>query len=116
MDELNKKLAIWRFPTCEVEHFDYDNGEIRLSNRALTVPDDAFEDGIAPHFWSVGVFTQSLDACDKWLMPKLGSIVLWKAKLWAVDVSKDSPIYHAAADTLSLAFCLAVEKLIDGSK
>ena len=69
--EINERLAKWVFPTCEVESLDYKEGQMRLSNRGLTVPDECFKEGVAPHFWSVDLFTQSLDACVKWLVPKL---------------------------------------------
>lgn len=75
-------------------------------------------------------FPNDLNACFKWLVPKLYSIiqveeisfakehnqdlamVLW----WTGDHAVDTygcGVYSAHAETLALALCLAIEKLID---
>lgn len=61
-------------------------------------------------------FTRSLDACFKWLVPKLDKAVAlywfhgpegWTAKIGAIIQARD--------DSPALALCLAIEKLIPPS-
>ena len=70
-----------------------------------------------------GNYTQSLDACFKWLVPKLSMTRLaykyylcsmtYEATVWAKD-----GIWREgwSEDNAALALCLAIEKLIDGGK
>ena len=120
--ELNKKLAewagfikassgwvegVWKFP------FDGTNMGSMVDQSYQVLPD----------------FTSSLDACFKWLVPKLDSLG-WYLTLRSHVYSRDlvrNPDYEAALATGSeriritahdfnsaLALCLAIEKLIDG--
>ena len=61
-------------------------------------------------------FTQSLDACFKWLVPKLLSASMsWTAGvrfLWIIEFDVDHR-YEGFAETPALALCRAIEKLID---
>ena len=95
--ELNKKLAEWA-------GWKYDE------------PSDGWwkptghYDGRQPNF------TQSLDACFKWLVPRLWicDIRLEEGIFWFVRVAH--PDYgegKADGEDLALALCLAIEKLID---
>ena len=102
---LNKKLTEWaRIDTARVEN--PDTGERWYYEESI--PD----------------FTNSLDACLKWLVPRLTfwEVIqyndLWtKAYVWAGEESTQfgkhespEPIHPA------LALCLAISKLIDGEK
>ena len=103
MLELNKKLAEWA-------GFRYRNGLWIHSER----------DGVTMDLLN---FTDSLDACFKWLVPKLLS--------WGMDNEhEDNPnmgiVFYCTTDktfkvweqayvaTPALALCKAIEKLIDG--
>ena len=102
-EELNKKLAEWA-------GFQEKWGEIIAPNGAI--------------WWENELpnFTQSLDACFKWLVPRLWicNITLEEGIFWDVHVS--IPDYHgrnkhgsgqALSENPALALCLAIEKLID---
>lgn len=58
-------------------------------------------------------FTQSLDACFKWLVPKLSDYFIGSsvdghtATVWNISYS-----YGAKAETPALALCKAIERLI----
>jgi len=100
--ELNRKLAEWA-------GFFYDEGA---------------EYGIPPVFglWyppdndhigypELPPFTQSLDACFRWLGPKLNDAQ--KARLPGVFSHEGTFTFHWFWDNPALALCLAIEKLID---
>ena len=101
--ELNKKLAEWRWPNAQV-YIPRAGGEIRVRISGQTTQYD--------------LLTQSLDACFKWLVPKaidrimteqecssdLAYAILFKK--WLQELELDIPQH---APTL----CLAIEKLID---
>lgn len=75
-------------------------------------------------------FTDSLDACIKWLVPKLGKTLIGidfippyrKQGEWLCNVEFEKVYmgrfiiesYRAKGETSALALCLAIEKLIDG--
>jgi len=126
--ELNKELAEWAgFKWQHAYHDFYE----------LVTPDGAQLDLTAFRIGSYKKcpkFTQSLDACFKWLVPKLnrdGWFVelqqasmreYWKARLWCPSSGtgkitlgsiRARPIQEA--ETPALALCLAIEKLIDSS-
>ena len=107
--ELNEKLARWAGfePIMRCESWSY----VRYPDGGLA--------GKLPNF------TESLDACFKWLVPKLFNYELYKglepgkpvrgrptAKVWF------SPGEYARAfeDTQALALCRAIEQLIDNEK
>jgi len=117
MDELNKKLAEWA-GFIEME-------DIYKGNRYTVgweYPDDS-ELGKLPNF------TKSLDACFKWLVPKLYKQYINPIELkvlcplancpdfWVVDIStQHESIESANGKSFALAFCLALEKLIDSEE
>ncbi len=102
--KLNEKLEKWR-------GFEFNN------NWSATSPYKA-PDGNILQEWTP--FTDSLDVCFKWLVPKL--------KRWDAGNCEDKSIYFtcamqdtifpsaASAESLPLALCLAIEKLIDAEK
>jgi hypothetical protein len=115
--ELNRKLAEWAgfvlkpcHPGC-VPHWHRPDGE------ALNLIDD------------FPTFTQSLDACFKWLMPKLFTWNIgknWelcsdteirpnkvKAQIQSLGFNNPEFRAEAIAETPALALCLAIEKLVD---
>ncbi|HUW46153.1 MAG TPA: hypothetical protein VMW50_10220 [Dehalococcoidia bacterium] len=62
-------------------------------------------------------FTESLDACFKWLVPNirysLAKRIDNRHESWVNELGHDILTYYAVADTPALALCLAIEKLID---
>ena len=67
--------------------------------------------------WDID-FTKSLDACFKWLVPKLVSVNIktWDSEPQASEViiwAKCDTIVGDIASTPALALCLAIEKLVD---
>jgi len=63
-------------------------------------------------------FTQSLDACFKWLVPKLGKYPCIKfdfedGLVFAYVCADDDKNAYGSAETAALALCLAIERLID---
>jgi len=101
--ELNRKLAEWvgshsiRFRDGET--YGYDSQE-RL------------------HWLQ---FTQSIDACFEWLVPKLGVQVrlgiYMNCRMWNVSILQGydgaKVLSFGENNNLALALCLAIEKLID---
>ena len=77
-------------------------------------------------------FTESLDACFKWLVPKLYKMdgfrllsyqyigfardVRLYRHSWGIHYESNSKTNYSADDEPALALCLAIEKLIDGFK
>ncbi|KKN75181.1 hypothetical protein LCGC14_0383400 [marine sediment metagenome] len=106
-EELNKKLAEWAGGKYEFGHWwlrDYNEQTCNPPN-----------------------FTKSLDACFKWLVPKLFELgyscgmiiaeVSSKARYrFVVDLANTEVGVEAQDENPALAFCLAIEKLIDGGK
>ncbi len=113
--KLNKKLAEWA-GFRRIPYQDCEDG------KAWGYPDSSEWD----YEWDLPNFTDSLDACFEWLVPKLEQKG-YKYELCATT----SPTQHRVAirdrgfslvgrlqwnDDPALAFCLAIEKLIDGEK
>ncbi len=141
MDEqaLNKKLAERRFPPSE----DFRVSEVRpdfiiIERRFTQEAEDrvlsqdpslkgVFKVGEWYKYESIPILTGSLDACEKWLMPKLHKLkfhilidVSWNSNP-SVEIYNDSGLSFSYSGTtpkvsIALAFCLAIEKLIDGEK
>lgn len=107
MNELNKKLAERaRFRAITLEGWEgYYKAPVGVRvNWTYTKPR----------------FTDSTDACFKWLVPTLGNkyaYSFWQADngRWIIQIEKDreGEVAGAVADTPALAFCKAVEQLID---
>ena len=98
-----KAETIWR-PAggCEVLMKDA-NGDMPILERI-----EGLEWIAAPNF------PQSLDACFKWLVPKLSATMFTSSYQlllirWVLDFTYDDK-------EPALALCLAIEKLIDGEK
>lgn len=156
--ELNKKLAEWRFDKVELragfygdcgefvemqsnpysDHYK-DNDEDKtlcysVESEVLTDEELAtykynferksvkFIPNKYEEIWNkVPEFTQSLDACFKWLVPKLRAEGYFtvlrdlldnsRCNIVPEDTTKKS--WFGQADKLALALCLAIEKLID---
>ena len=109
--ELNQKLAEWAgFKDIKLK----DCGDAELWSYVGTEPDkySPWKQVMLPDF------TISLDACFKWLVPKVKyyQINNWnkKQKPIAFVLDADENTYSASAETLALALCKAIEKLIDG--
>ena len=123
MDELNRKLAEWR-------GFKWGFFEPRIAN----VQKYKYEHG----FWmtpdgqvygqSLPDFTHSLDACFKWLVPKLMEIRETPAIAIQFELDEESNVdceieggfpnwqrgwMMGSGETPALAFCKAIEKLME---
>ena len=111
MNELNKKLAEWAgFHYQEEDGYHY---------RGWIYADSLNQ---SRRYISELNFTQSLDACFKWLVPKIDKThhltieLNWNrftTELYLLD-GFGSGKYVGEAETPALALCLAIEKLIDG--
>ena len=123
MEELNKKLAEWAGffygHSRNLETMNYEGGwHYPLATKGACMAVDL------PNF------TQSLDACFKWLEPKIGIYSMWRGRPIYISIPKEVPVsehnvevwndmdygYAYDKDSLAMAFCLAIEKLIDGAK
>lgn len=130
--ELSKKLAEWAGFT-ESHHIS-DDGYPRFrwqrGDAFWRRPDRKTTQVHCPNF------TQSLDACFKWLVPKLNGMgwyvnlmqvslnAYWKCQLWSpfdgtaptitLETLQARPVVQD--NDPALALCLAIEKLIDGEK
>lgn len=58
-------------------------------------------------------FTQSLDACFRWLVPKLGACSILSYGNGRYGAAIHYPHFEGDAETPALAFSLAIEQLID---
>lgn len=101
MNEFNKKLLEW---TGVENIIAIDNGDM------------LWEDKEGTYFY-LEYFTDSLDSCFNRLVPKLDGYMLSD-----VGTEHHAIVYlfpkreEATADSLALALCLAIEKLIDKEK
>ena len=107
MEELNKKLAEWAGFTYE----ETADGDWHWF--------DMYGDPLSPTGLSgEPLFTDSLDACFKWLVPKL----VWNVWLinadngWEFSIMMPMRQVVGKAETPALALCKAIEKLIDEEK
>lgn len=123
MDELNRKLAEWagfQYKECTI-----DNGPI-WSNYVKAMrwyrPNHQIGiDSVSEHSPN---FTHSLDACFKWLVPRLLELdwlpcisLIDFEHLWVAELHQDGPEntiwLDSKAETPALALCKAIEKLVD---
>ena len=105
--ELNQRLAIWAGIKYEP---DQDVFKVIFPDGSwYNIGHDWKLDEIEPDF------TQSLDACFKWLVPKLKFVAIdgeaghFNAGLFQTE---NFDYYNGEAETPALALCLAIEKLI----
>ena len=110
--ELNEKLAKWAGVLVSIESWP-DEEPI------MHVYDTEQENLIGES----SPFTESLDACFKWLVPKLDqlSITVWDNVQMYAMVYRDEHDHmgYEAEDknkTPALALCKAIEKMIDSAK
>jgi len=106
--DLNCKLAEWAGWTCENGEFHrrwYPPGVKHL------IINQYYE-----NYRYLPDFLQSLDACLKWLIPKVDTYGLCTVhgNKHLATVIKDAKMGSAVAESAPLALCLAVEKLING--
>ena len=97
---LNKKLAEWA-------GLDYD------ASGAIYNPDEGT--------WCYNFFTESLDACFRWLVPKILNMgrnvcLMTVGNDWIFIISPNEIYEVDSAKTPALAICGAVEKFIDTEK
>jgi hypothetical protein len=112
-EKLNKKIAKW----CGWKYFPEEDQDRRW---LIPKPYNVWT-------WNCPNFTNSMDACVKWVIPKLHSKLfrlslytyinlepLVQIDLAGLTLPEDSPIcYRGFGETIPIAFCLVVEKLID---
>jgi len=107
--ELNRKLAEWAGFYC---HDGMGMSDIDAEVYQVILYDPNGKQAAEPNF------TQSLDACFKWLVPKLDS-----TRVLTNDAPSGDRFYNAevklggrrtanTSGTPALALCLAIEKLI----
>jgi len=138
MKELNRKLAEWAgFTSEEVKARAADFTGIYIGGDGLPKkPPETYmktlwhypeesgetEKGVeitASKFARVPDFTSSLDACFKWLVPKMFYYQLsgdGKKHHCEILHKVIQGYYGGDAETPSLALCLAIEKLIDAEE
>ncbi len=114
MDELNKKLGEW----VGFEFSWGSNGKLYDHRyiKTFSFPKDfiARSRFFQPDCSNFPDFTHSLDACFRWLVPKLGYYLITdtngkeEAMVWL-----DGDVFEARGKTPTLALCKAIEKLID---
>jgi len=114
-NELNKKLAEW----VGFKHSTYRDEEHPSKEYHCWILPRATTAYITDH--EMPNFTESLDACFKWLVPKLTGlqqIILQpdEGKRWYLGMTVDDELYENIGFYPALALCLAMEKLIDGEK
>ena len=122
-EELNKKLAEWAGFTCG--YWELNNQELWVAPNEL--PPESVKLGEEGDY-ECPDFTNDLNACFKWLVPKLNKqhswIILqqhsfkseWICQIWYKPPKPAKyPTNQAVveAETPALALCKAIEKLID---
>ena len=106
--ELNRKLAEWAgFKEANIKkHFYWEIGGNRMPKWKEPEHDCHIK---------LPKFTRSLDACFKWLVPKLKSGVTVYASTDGYSAYLGLHDYESEeTKEPALALCLAIEKLIDG--
>ena len=121
--ELNEKLAKWagfkQSDKAGKSDWHYGGGGKRIPNWHTP-------DGYPTVSWvghgSLPRFTDSLDLCFRWLVPKCGHVGLSTAggnfdvTVWAKDADSEYEGIMVRETTPALALCKAIEKLIDSTK
>ena len=124
--ELNKKLAEWVGWT-HIPYKKHPDG-YKINDACWLEPD--YKVFTLEHWkFNPPDFTESLDACFKWLVPEVIDNVekdsieisilcpMVGCEFWVVHIrNRQVTIGQASAETMALAFCLAIEKLIDSEK
>ena len=114
--ELNEKLAIWRWGKNGIE-IHGENREFIYIRGTWNKIDKEYNISLCPDF------TTDLNAIFKWLVPKLQFCNLFmplfshRAKYKAeVSINAHDKMYSAYDNEPALALCRAIEQLIDASK
>jgi hypothetical protein len=108
--KLNRKLCEW--VGFNLSCFSHGLAWF-INNKTLycQVGDEQKADDCLPHL------TNSVDACLTWLLPQLKVVTMTNGfKGWVVSLNMGDKKYVGEHDKLAMAFCLAVEKLIDGKE
>jgi len=140
MEELNRKLAEWIFPPpeCRVEgvydRFIAIDGQFtQEAEDYILSHDSSLKGSLKVGEWyryeNIPILTNSLDACFKWLVPKLEEYYAYVLlqdesggeRYWVCEIYPDCLLsrkgYKALSveegETPALALCKAIEKLID---
>jgi len=137
MEELNRKLAEWLFPPpeCRVEgvydrFIAIDRQFTQEAEDYILSQDPSLKCSMKVGEWyrweNIPILTNSLDACFKWLVPKLHAYVLQSFStghhLHHASVAlpytniQDIQTFQANVERTenpALALCKAIEKLID---
>ena len=110
-DDLNRKLAEWAgFKYNNYGVYEYEHKDTRIEDPYWTNPTGQ-KCKTYPHFPS------SLDACLKWLAPGIDGYVIYTyGDEVRVSVSKDLESFTGADKHPAMAFCKAIEQLIDSRK
>lgn len=142
--ELNKKIAEWlrppplyRVSEVHLPLYDRDRGRIGIEVQYTQEAKDYInsqEKGLGDikevgeyYFWEwLPVLTRSFDACFEWLVPKLKKLGLdiglhdtrmRQKDEWWFEINKgNDALSFGINEEPALAFCLAVEKMIDSRR
>jgi len=104
-EELNKKLAEWA---------GFCDAHSGTSKAGISY----WQPGKYPHKAPCPRFTESLDACFEYLVPKLYYIEIKSASnvpFVSVKISHENRDYYGKHEIPALAICLAIEKIIGPS-
>jgi len=113
MNELNEKLAYWAgwelISPQRIDQFDEDPAIIYSAEYKIE-----YGDGTSLTTSALPNFTQSLDACFKWLVPKLWicNMTMEEGFTWSVSHPEYGNNTGPANEESALALCLAISKLI----
>jgi len=114
--ELNEKLARWA--GVEPIKRDWQRTTVKCSEGKLSEDGYSLPCDIETYTeLEYPDFTTSLDACFKWLVPKLGEdywIIVDPPKGKVIIVLGFVEEAKGVAETSALSLCRAIEKLIDG--
>ncbi len=117
--ELNKKLAIWSGWTF-IPYKSHPELHYKINDSCWLEP--GYNKQTLEHWqFNTPEFTGSLDACFKWLVPKLDHVSIVMNVAPSGDVFWNAHIeekYKTAntSETPAMALCLAVSKLIDSKE
>lgn len=127
--ELNRKLADWaglRYDGSMLFKRSPDGeGEIPIWSQEGWIRPDGSIGMTTGELFEVPKFTQSIDACERWLMPEVLaalkpiSLLVYPTSGKYPDIGVHCELngrlkeHPAEASSLAMAFCLSVEKMID---
>ncbi len=111
--ELNKKLLEFAgFEEADIKkHYYWQTSDEKVALRI-----EPYEGRDAGYHVKPPNFTESLDACFKWLVPKVSRLYIYRPAKGAPITVRVNGKYREEAETPALALCLAIEKLIDSAQ